>query len=75
MRGLLCFLLLCCWACVAAAATVQGVIFDEETRNPLARTRVTMVPLPGNPAAAVSLLANERGAYVFNGVQPGWQRQ
>jgi len=72
VRGLLCFLLLCCWACVAAAATVQGVIFDEETRNPLARTRVTMVPLPGNPAAAVSLLANERGAYVFNGVQPGW---
>src|ERR1700712_5548475 len=54
------------------AATVQGTIFDEETQNPIARTHVALVPLPGTKAAVVNLLANDRGRYVFPDVQPGW---
>jgi hypothetical protein len=54
------------------AATLQGIIFDEETKNPLARTTVILQPLPGTRAAAASILANERGAYTFTGVTPGW---
>jgi hypothetical protein len=56
----------------AVAATVQGFIFDDETQNPLARTHVTLMPLPGSKAAPVSLLANDKGLYAFSGVQPGW---
>ena len=59
-------------ASCAMAATVQGVVIDEESKSPLARTRVTLAPLPGNPAPAVSVLANERGVYAFSDVQPGW---
>jgi hypothetical protein len=56
----------------AAAATVQGAIFDEETQNPLARTTVTLTPLPGATAPVVTQLANERGQYFFTNVAPGW---
>jgi len=54
------------------AATVQGVILDEETQIPLARTRVTLTPLPGTVAPILSMLANERGQYTFADVKPGW---
>ena len=59
-------------AVIAHAATVQGVIFDEETTNPIARTHVMLVPLPGTKAASRSLLANEHGQYLFPDVLPGW---
>jgi carboxypeptidase family protein len=59
-------------ATVAHAATVQGVVFDEETRIPIARASVTLVPLPGTSAPTASMLANERGQYVFSDVHPGW---
>lgn len=69
MKLVLPILLLC--AC-ASAATLQGVIFDEESRNPLARATVILLPLPGNPAEKASILSNDRGAYAFTAVQPGW---
>jgi hypothetical protein len=56
----------------AYGATVQGVIFDEETQNPIARARVTLIPLPGTSGTATSLLANDRGQYNFADVHPGW---
>ena len=63
---------LCVLAQTLPAATVQGAIFDEETQNPLARTSVTLTPLPGTTAPVVSQLANERGQYIFANVPPGW---
>ncbi len=62
-----------CWAEVAAhAATVQGGVYDAESQNPLARTRVALVPLPGNAVPVASLLSNDHGGYVFDNVKPGW---
>jgi hypothetical protein len=62
----------CLLAHSAHAATVQGAIFDEETQNPLARTTVTLTPLPGTTAPVVTQLANEHGQYSFTNVPPGW---
>lgn len=55
-----------------SAATVQGVIFDEETSNPIARSQVTLAPLPGTKTASVTLLADDHGRYTFPSVPPGW---
>ena len=54
------------------AATVQGVIFDEETSNPIARSQVSLVPLPGASTKSVTLLADDHGRYIFSSVPPGW---
>ncbi|HVW08135.1 MAG TPA: carboxypeptidase regulatory-like domain-containing protein, partial [Bryobacteraceae bacterium] len=59
-------------AAALSAATVQGVIFDEETTNPIARSQVTLVPLPGTKAGSVTVLADEHGRYTFSSVAPGW---
>lgn len=56
----------------ASAATVEGAVFDAESQNALARTKVTLAPLPGNSAPSRSMLANDRGAYAFPDVPPGW---
>ncbi|HEU5022842.1 MAG TPA: carboxypeptidase regulatory-like domain-containing protein [Bryobacteraceae bacterium] len=58
-------------ACVNAA-TVQGVIFDEETANPIARSEVSLVPLPGTKTKTVTVLADDHGRYAFSSVPPGW---
>lgn len=63
---------ICLLAQSVRAATVGGAVFDEETQNPLARTRVTLTPLPGTAAPVLSQLANERGQYSFANVPPGW---
>ena len=65
-------LLVCLLARCAIAAMVQGTIFDEETQNALARTTVTLTPLPGTTARVVTQLANEHGQYSFTDVPPGW---
>ena len=54
------------------AATLHGTIFDEETQLQLARTRVALIPLPGTAGGAVSVQTDERGAYLFPDVPPGW---
>ncbi|MES1262234.1 MAG: carboxypeptidase-like regulatory domain-containing protein [Acidobacteriota bacterium] len=54
------------------AAVIQGVVLDEETGNPLARTLVTLTPLPGTQAGSISLRAGERGAFTILSVRPGW---
>ena len=54
------------------AAVVQGVVLDDETGNPLARTLVLLSPLPGTPAAALTLRTGERGAFSILSVRPGW---
>jgi hypothetical protein len=59
-------------ATCASAAVVQGVVLDEETGNPLARTVVTLLPLPGTPAGIISLRAGERGTFTVLSVRPGW---
>jgi hypothetical protein len=60
------------FAVCARAAVVEGVILDDETGNPLARTNVTLTPLPGTPAQEVTVRAGARGAFVIISVRPGW---
>ncbi len=59
-------------ASAAVAATVPGAVFDDETKSALARTHVTLVPLPGNPAEQVSMLSSDAGSFAFADVKPGW---
>ena len=54
------------------AAVIQGVVLDEETGNPLARTQVTLTPLPGTQAGTISIRAGERGSFTILSVRPGW---
>ncbi len=61
----------------AKAAVIQGVVLDEETGNPLARTLVTLTPLsgaslPANSAGVLSLRTGERGGFTMLSVRPGW---
>lgn len=56
----------------ARAAVVEGVVLDEETGNPLARTQVSLVPLPGTPADATPVRTGARGSFVILSVRPGW---
>jgi hypothetical protein len=56
----------------AHAAVVEGVVLDEESGNPLARTVVTLIPLPGTPAGIVSIRAGDRGTFTILSVRPGW---
>jgi len=68
MRFLVVFLL----AFSIRAAVVQGVVLDEETGNPLARTLVTLTPLPGTPAGTIALRAGDRGSFTILSVRAGW---
>ena len=56
----------------AQAAVIQGVVLDEESGNPLARTVVDLTGLPGTKAGTASIRAGERGAFAFPNVAPGW---
>ena len=62
--------LLC--ACTASAAVVEGLVLDEESGNPLARTLIELIPLPGTPANTVSIRAGDRGTFSILNVRPGW---
>lgn len=66
------FLVTLLFASCAHAATVQGVIFDEETQNPIARTHVALVPLPGTSGTSAAQLTNDHGQYFFANVKAGW---
>lgn len=54
------------------AAVIQGVVLEEESGNPLARTVVDLLPLPGTKAGMVSIRAGDRGAFAITDVRPGW---
>jgi hypothetical protein len=60
------------FAVFAQAAVVEGVILDDETGNPLARTNVTLTPLPGTLVEPVTVRTGARGAFVILSVHPGW---
>ncbi len=70
MIRLLAILVFCCP--LAFPAVVQGVVLDDETGYPLARTVVSLVPLPGTQAGTASLRTGERGAFSILSVRPGW---
>jgi hypothetical protein len=54
------------------ASVLQGVVLDEESGNPLARTTVNLIPLPGTEANIVAIRASERGSFSILNVRPGW---
>lgn len=56
----------------AQAAIVEGVVLDEETGLPLARTQVNLVPLPGTQADTTPVRTGPRGSFVILSVRPGW---
>jgi hypothetical protein len=51
---------------------VEGVILDEESGNPLARTQVSLTPLPGTLADVTAVRTGARGSFVILSVIPGW---
>lgn len=51
---------------------VEGVILDEESGNPLARTLVSLIPLPGTLADPTPVRTAARGSFVILNVIPGW---
>ena len=63
---------ICALALNAHAAVVEGVILDEESGNPLARTQVSLMPLPGTLADPTSVRTGARGSFVILSVIPGW---
>jgi hypothetical protein len=66
------FAVILLFAVCAHAAVVEGVILDDETGNPLARTNVTLTPLPGTLVQSVTVRTGARGAFVILSVRPGW---
>ncbi len=68
VRLLLLFLLAVC----LRAAVVEGVVLDDETGNPLARTLVTLTALPGTNADDTHVRTGARGSFVILSVRPGW---
>ena len=64
------FIVLMAWR--ASAAVLQGVVLDEETGNPLARTGVTLTPLPGTQAVTLSIRTGDSGQFSMLSVRPGW---
>lgn len=66
------FLAILLFAVCAQAAVVEGVILDDETGYPLARTQVTLAPLPGTEAQPTTVPAGARGSFVILSVRPGW---
>jgi hypothetical protein len=56
----------------ARAAVVRGVVIDDETGAPLARTSVTLAPLPGQEIRPVTIRAAEHGEFAFTRVPLGW---
>jgi hypothetical protein len=65
-------LVLYLWALSVFGAVIQGVVLDEESGNPLARTFVLVSPLPGTSGGRYMTRAGERGAFAINNVGPGW---
>src|SRR5579885_1760765 len=70
MRGLLG--LLATASLCANAAVIQGVVLDDESGSPLARTLVTLQPLAGQDILQATVRAREHGEFSFNHVRPGW---
>lgn len=56
----------------ASAAVLQGVVLDDETGYPLARTLVTLTPLPGTDASPLTIRSGDRGSFSMLSVRPGW---
>jgi len=53
-------------------AVIQGIVLDEESGNPLARTAVSLIPLPGTSAGTSSIRSGDHGAFTVTDVRPGW---
>ena len=57
---------------LARGAVLQGVVLDEDTGNPLARTSVTLTPLAGTDARSLTIRTGERGSFSMLSVRAGW---
>ena len=56
---------------VLHAAVIRGTVVENQSGRPLARALVTLEPLPGTVAQAVSTRANQYGAFDFSGLGSG----
>lgn len=54
-----------------SAASIRGTVVENQTSRPLARARVELQPLPGNPAEPESVRADRNGAFEFPGLGAG----
>jgi hypothetical protein len=68
--------LVCAQAGMLRAAVVQGVVLDEETGFPLARTQIVLTslsnPLGATQGSVVPVRTGERGSFSILSVRPGW---
>src|ERR1700748_1845278 len=55
----------------ATAALIQGFVVENQTGHPLARTEVTLTPVPGTAGTAMSVRTTTYGAFSFGGLAPG----
>jgi hypothetical protein len=53
------------------AAVIRGIVTENLTGSPLARTVVQIQPIAGTPGAAKTIRAGERGAFEFGGLAAG----
>ena len=56
---------------VAHAAVIRGTVVENQTGRPLARTEITLEPVPGTPGEGSSGRTNAYGVFEFAGLPPG----
>jgi protocatechuate 3,4-dioxygenase beta subunit len=66
------FALLLLIACAADAAVIKGIVLDNLTGRPLARTRVFLEAVEGGGAAAKSTSTGSNGQFEFPKLAAGW---
>jgi hypothetical protein len=64
-------LLLALAASALPAATIRGVVLENMTGRPLARTRVALAPVPGSPGPTLAVRANLNGSFEFSALPAG----
>src|SRR5581483_3381974 len=53
------------------AAVIRGTVFENQTGRPLARTTVTLEPVPGTAGEGSSGRTNNYGVFEFSGLASG----
>lgn len=56
---------------VLQAATIRGIVVENQTAHPLARTLVVAAPVTGTTGAAQSVRTNQYGAFTFENIPAG----
>lgn len=50
---------------------IQGIVFNEDTGEPLSKVPVLLIPQTGTPGDVIMQITGDNGAYFFTGIAPG----